>query len=430
MPRSGPTLQVRNGDLQTIPLGSSSYDPSGGGANILYYYRLLVAQIVFAEADFSIQSAAMSGLSSLLGTISQELPFACPSRNCTWDGFDSLSVCSQCNDVSSQLRYEKLNSDSGAFLLNILDQSNPGLLAGNGTAAVLPNGHVIANLDRQSADQSGPYSAILMTFYGTGNASDTTSFRQLQGKTDTLIWSTSLLKTRSSSPPLIWPDSNLEAIECALYYCVNHYQSAVLDGVLQEVVTPVQGAARSPLSWDPIKYPYWWSDQGNSPLNDTMLDSIGFDRRFSIIGRSDLALVSGSDDGQFNLSQTAVDSISSFFQASFAANPTWFFNIDAENSTASLVNASETASRLNGYYLNATEGPQYRPSLAQALWSPPSPGGNLSATFAGVAQAMTNALRAGADNSTSSSSNNNNNSATASTVHGRLGQQTTYYRIE
>src|SRR3569833_460543 len=120
MPRPGPTLQVRNGDLQTIPLGSSSYDPSGGGANILYYYRLLVAQIVFAEADFSIQSAAMAGLSSLLGTLSLELPFACPSRNCTWDGFDSLSVCSQCNDVSSQFCFVFLFLVSGDFLLIFL----------------------------------------------------------------------------------------------------------------------------------------------------------------------------------------------------------------------------------------------------------------------------------------------------------------------
>jgi hypothetical protein len=142
-----------------------------------------------------------------------------------------------------------------------------------------------------------------MTTLGTTNASRTIAHQNFT----TLIWSQSFLRhprglnisrlSASESTPV-------KATECALYYCINTFTSTVTNGILKETLTPVETTI-SPNSWilgranpsqDITKeFPPW------------RLPSLSYHPRYSYPPRTDLTL-----NNQFNLSQSAISSISSY----------------------------------------------------------------------------------------------------------------------
>ena len=58
---------------------------------------------VITMADYSMQSAISYGLVQQYDTVVQQTSFKCPSGNCTWSPFESLAVCSVCNNLTDQL---------------------------------------------------------------------------------------------------------------------------------------------------------------------------------------------------------------------------------------------------------------------------------------------------------------------------------------
>ena len=70
-----------------------------------------------ADADFNMQSAIFAGLSLSETMLSQQLPLHCPSGNCTREPFFSLSVCSECNNVTRQLTRQSCDNCSQLFYL-------------------------------------------------------------------------------------------------------------------------------------------------------------------------------------------------------------------------------------------------------------------------------------------------------------------------
>ncbi|GME48285.1 hypothetical protein BKCO1_1130001 [Neofusicoccum parvum] len=345
-----------------------------------------------ADADFSMQSAVLYGLSQSLENTIQQLPYNCPSGNCTWPAYESLSVCSRCNDLASSV--EQL-SDMGAQYVTLMTDNNAVSIS-NGTAFRLPNGLFIDNQDgwQWGASSNG---AMMMTTYGTGNASKTVSMQDL----DTLIWSLGILKAspNPTNDTAEWPYLPISATECALYYCINRYDTTVRNGTLHETATPVAGAKRAADSWQPVDFPESWR-----PLNDTMLASIEFDEYFSCIERSDLAL-EAPDGERFNVSQNAVDSISAYFKSTFETS------LRSYNETNHTVEG-----QINGWYMNSTTI-QYKPSAIQPFYK----SDDLNATFKTLATSMTNALRSDAD-----SDGVGSNSPQQA---GETGRVVTYYRI-
>ncbi|KAL1623316.1 hypothetical protein SLS56_008316 [Neofusicoccum ribis] len=262
-------------------------------------------------------------------------------------------------------------SDMGAQYVTLMTDNNAVSIS-NGTAFRLPNGLFIDNQDswQWGASSNG---AMMMTTYGTGNASKTVSMQDL----DTLIWSLGILKVspNPTNDTAEWPDLPVSATECALYYCINRYDTTVRNGTLHETATPVADAKRAVDSWQPVDFPESWR-----ALNNTMLASIEFDEYFSCIERSDLVL-EAPDGERFNVSQNAVDSISAYFKSTF------------ETSLRSYNETNQTVEgQINGWYMNSTTI-QYKPSAIQPFYK----SDDLNATFKTLATSMTNALRSDAD---------------------------------
>jgi hypothetical protein len=200
-----------------------------------------------------------------------------------------------------------------------------------GTAFQLPNGHFITNPNGLPLYTNT--TQLVMTSFGTANASKTSSMQHLD---DTLIWAISFLRAPAGSE---WPDEKPEAVECALYYCLNEFRTTVNSSVVEEATTPVPDWRRSPDSWQCA----WVNElvvelsefiaNGTFQANDSEVvemmswlvsmqedKTIAFDPTMPFLfdDRSDLALISSEPDGpSYNLSPSAVDSISAHFQENF-----------------------------------------------------------------------------------------------------------------
>ncbi|KAK0639797.1 hypothetical protein B0T16DRAFT_337422 [Cercophora newfieldiana] len=352
---------------------------------------------ITADADFSMQSALMYGLVQSNDAVSQQAAFACPSGNCVYPPYTSLSVCSACADLTSSIAVSQVASSTR---MNItLDRAvNPPQIDRDDIIRYsLPNGLFLDN-------------SLEMTLRGTTNASRSLAF----GNITTLIWSQTMLRhpasTNITTLPLTSTDTGVFARECALYYCVNTYNSAVSNGVLFESISPAPDqSTREASSWALVP-----SIPGQAPPSfspSRQLD-ISYHPRFSFPRRSDLSFAGG---GGFNISQTAINSISSLVQRTFATCTTM-----TRNCTTNLEPVAENWTPLNGFYMTVNSGPQYEPSAAQALWRAE----RVEGVFEAVARSMSNALRAGGDTNPAAASGDGNE------VAGRVGVVTVLYRVD
>ncbi|KAI7776816.1 hypothetical protein LA080_004410 [Diaporthe eres] len=320
------------------------------------------------DADLSIQSAILYGLEQPMQNVAQQATFSCPTGNCSWPSFESLAVCNRCTDLRSSLNritthgsgpWVSRNSVNGNIVIN-----------NNSTVFRLPNGHYLENVNSWKYGMNSAHfdmqHGMMMTTLGTANTSETISTKDI----DTLIWSMSMIRvepdlTNSSE---VWPNLLLSAMECALFYCANNYETTVSNGALRETSRQVADFTREETSWQPNVY-----DPGSlRPL----MNSIAFQDNISIV-RTDLLLLSPVTGNRFNISQAAVDSISHYYQSTFASE---------------LYFSRYSDSKFNGYYKNSSQI-QFKPVTIQALFSSK----DLDATFTALAVSMSNAIRTGAD---------------------------------
>ena len=178
----------------------------------------------------------MSGLTRPVESVTQQLAFSCPSSNCTWDPFDSLAVCSVCNNLNASL-YQYDDKGELASRLAVYTGSSPSFRNG-GTAFRLPNGHYITNIDgwafnhraNETVAETATGGVVFMSTFGTPYAVWTNSFKSIPN----LIWTLSMIRVLPSlsDRSATWPNLPVEAMECALTYCVNRYTSSVINGTL------------------------------------------------------------------------------------------------------------------------------------------------------------------------------------------------------
>lgn len=346
------------------------------------------------------KSAIFYGLDQPLLNVIQQSPYQCPTGNCTWPVFEALAIRSRCANLTSEL--ERIASN-GTQYSEIVPDDDGSELPSNGTAFRLPNGLYIDNQNgwiygdsATENNQLDPKFVVVMTTLGTTDASETITMQDL----DTLIWSMSMVRVTpdSTNSKVAWPNLPLSATECALYYCVRSYKIIVTGGTLQMKDEIVSDAFRVQDSWQPRTF----IQQSSSAPNE----SIEFNSYFSIIPRTDLTLLSPTSGNKFNVSQEAVDSISSDFQSTFASYQHYGYLVHGEGKWQNIY---------NGYYLNASQ-PQFAPSIMQALVSSE----DLDGTFTALATSMSNAIRRGADESFN---------GVSSTVTGEKGTVVTLYNI-
>lgn len=315
----------------------------------------------------------------------QQGRFNCPTGNCTWPPFESLAVCNRCTDVAARLESivpsTEISSSVTSFRLpNGLYLSNAnGWEYGTANTNVMGEGVLING-------------GIMMTTLGTANATETISAYDL----DTLIWSMSMIRVSPDGPTVVWPDLPLTAMECTLFYCVNSYKFEVSNGTLTVASEQITDARRAEDSWKT-------DDYFENTLNESALESIAFQSLSEIVSRTDLMLVSPASGSRFNISQIAIDSISYYYQSTFASGLCDFDISDSKRGW------------LNGYYLNTT-GIQYEPSIMQGLFASQ----DLNATFTALAASMSNAIRTGADETFD---------GILQVVMGSKGDLTTFYRV-
>ncbi|KAI1134397.1 hypothetical protein F5Y05DRAFT_235155 [Hypoxylon sp. FL0543] len=181
-------------------------------------------------ADLGIISSFNDGFYSSSSAKQNTASFACPTANCTWPVFTSLAVCSACNDVASYLRRHKENGTNLGTLSRNTEQ-----LTGTYTINSL-RGLNLTNLDiRVDTSKSSSVlfsSSAYLTAKTFTDPQSTISFQHL----DTMITAVDILKANAGyeTGQLTWGETPVSATECALYFCVNTYESVVEKGVLTE----------------------------------------------------------------------------------------------------------------------------------------------------------------------------------------------------
>jgi hypothetical protein len=315
-------------------------------------YNGFTYEQIESTSNFSMQAAILSGLSNDLATITQQIPVRCPSGNCQWKSYESLSICSSCSDISQSLipttiNYTIDNTYTPQFLSFLTDNPGDEIAIGNVTTLGLPNGLYVDAF-------YGPYTVFL----GTSNKTNTVTFTE----NDALLWAMTMLKyvgnssTGDGNP--IPSRNSTTATECGLYYCVKNYSSFVVNGTLAES-SSATSMQQSPYSWQPLN-----ASVPAPPESDGQLD-FSFD-----YPRTDLQF-----GDEYNISQVAINGIGSQMRS--------VFNIgDKANAT--------------GYYLPSSSQSQedeFSPAAAQPLFN----SANIGDTFNVLANSMSNSMRTNAD---------------------------------
>ncbi|KAF7541976.1 hypothetical protein G7Z17_g11847 [Cylindrodendrum hubeiense] len=254
------------------------------------------------------------------------------------------------------------------------------------------------NPDKVALISRAPSRKYAMTSFGTGNPNKTNSLQDI----DTLIWSMSVIYpdvdwVNSTSPDLRddsshlvkWPDVRLNAMECAIHYCVQTIDSAVEGNQLMENIEEATDAIRDPDSWE--RGP---EHEDNLPENippDDEIDSLEFDSRYSTVSYSSLVLKFPNNDTEpwYTVGEKSVKSLSAYFQGLFLKNYTDRARVKKEVEKK----LGKGAVGFNG----ASFGPDTDSSMDA---SPPALNGiwtwsrtNISSTFMALATSMTNEIR-------------------------------------
>ena len=128
-----------------------------------------------------------------------------------------------------------------------------------------------------------------------------------------------ILKQRAATSK---PDlSDYEAIECALRYCVQQYNSTATNSQIHESAQIVKSATRATNSWklDPVDRSKISEAAQSNNLTVTNAEINDLDYNSSTVSYARTDLMLGT---QFNVSQTAIDGISSFMYNTFTYDQT------------------------------------------------------------------------------------------------------------
>lgn len=329
--------------------------------------------------DFSMSSALLRGLSQDANTIDQQLPFICATGNCTFDAFESLSVCASCSDVTASLRKTVIH-DGFAMWEFFTDPSvtDPSAdtayssdsdwtnfdLAIDLTEYDLPSGAAIWNAD---ANSSAGVRQVAMTALPIVDPAQTVTFQHH----NLMFFALAMIKADFTMQPngnmSTWPHVPVTATECALSFCVKRITSSVENGILSERMVPLP-STRSADSWLPI--------DKNTQVAKSSVDGLkSSDIEGNWTSRTDLQIVLRNNETEtFNVSQVGVDGMEPGFLQFFPqmSKPT---QDDGDTNALMLLDNTSTVSATT--------------STMQALWNSP----NITKTFENLALSMTNQIR-------------------------------------
>lgn len=202
---------------------------------------------------------------------------------------------------------------------------------------------------------------------------------------DTLIWATSAIYPADPKSVDQWPDYELEALECAIYYCVKNIKASVQGNRILEERNEVTTAFRDPDSWkrgrerDPKANfePY------RPQLTASEINSLEFHPLNFAADYSNLAIIVPQEDGSrksYEISYEAVMSLSAHIQGLFQG---LLAEYDTQNTTPPL--------RYNGQVWCNGNVAIPRPLILDEMF--PFGGGRMADTFLALATSITNEMR-------------------------------------
>ncbi|KIW04641.1 uncharacterized protein PV09_04386 [Verruconis gallopava] len=194
--------------------------------------------------DFGTSSAFYSGTSSYndAGLNGSTPYFSCPTGNCTSPIYTSVGVCSKCADISESVRTaEVVDGQPEAYLRS---EENFATAFMNFTNYTIPN----LWIDNCCVANDSGYTSY-MTATLSLRPEDTNAFQDME----TMLAAITFLRaTPVNGSASKYKDTLPAATECALYLCVNAYQSNVTNGFLTETLVETW-ATRVPASYDASK---------------------------------------------------------------------------------------------------------------------------------------------------------------------------------
>lgn len=361
------------------------------------------------------QAAVLDGVSRSEHVVKQQSRVECPTGICTWSSFQTLGVCHRCTDLSPQLKkHHNFGKVYDGLVYGDADYVTWAQIKNstkNATAFVLPNGHFLVEQDRLFlAGLVSPNSYFLMSSFGSGNPDKTNSMQDI----DTLIWSMSVIHSVKSGPLSDsqgdrWPDVDMSAQECALYYCVKEIELSVDGNIIQENATEVPDAKRDPSSWAPdVPGPDAYAPENIPPDNE--LGSLEFNEFYSHFSRNDLVLHFPDDLNKpsYSISPPAVWSLNHFVEQLLSTNITGGANMTA------LI--SEVLPNNSAGYNGIIDSYGAEPLSLGGIWSSKV---DVPATFSALATSITNEIRRSVDDE-----------GYGSAVLGHTGTPTQYYQTE
>jgi hypothetical protein len=332
--------------------------------------------------DFGVIAAINNGLA---GSTSTSLPsLFCATGNCTWPTFASLAVCSSCNDVSSRLRKSSGTTDfyNGDVFTGPGNAGLP-IKEGLGTRYDFGEGNTSFHINNFNGElpSSGSGLGEFMTAKGYSMPNDTVNFQNLQS----LLYAITMIKPEDGyrSGKIAWEDARVSATECALYLCVNAYNTSMQDGVLNETVVD-SWVEKAPLSWLPqemqpsgVSISNWNSKFLGTPA----WSPIGLDEQGRYVNRTDFQLtIPPADARRLNISEVSFNAT----QRYLGSTSTYM------SSLLPSLNGSATNDTIMGKVLSRTDGIQFTDTIMQPLFESK----NLTETFEQIAHSITTQFRA------------------------------------
>ncbi|KAI1487660.1 hypothetical protein F5X96DRAFT_686643 [Biscogniauxia mediterranea] len=222
---------------QVLDIGTFTEDPNASTLGELLPDNTSVAVPFFiTQPDLGMVSAFNNGFYN--SSKAQSAFFYCPTANCTWPASTSLAICGTCNDVSNHLKRRRQYGKS----LGTLTSDSSVWLESNYTINALP----LINITNVSDFHRELSISAFMAATRITDSQLTLSFQNL----NTLITAVQVLRAPDEyeAGSMLWDDATVTATECALYFCLNTYESTVDGGVLSEEVIS-SSADRDPASY-------------------------------------------------------------------------------------------------------------------------------------------------------------------------------------
>ncbi|KAI2607483.1 uncharacterized protein GGS25DRAFT_523003 [Hypoxylon fragiforme] len=222
--------QIGRSDLLDV----GSYVENAGGA--LTRVRLAPSDESVAFTSFDslpdpgMRSSFYDGIYNSSFSTKKTASFSCPNGNCTWPIYTSLAICSACTDISSHIQRYAQRGD------NLQSLRNPeiDIKDSNFTIVSLPRLN-LTNLSNGAANMSKIGKSTVDAYMATTIITDPHFTLNFQNLT-TMITTVQMLKAAPGfeAEELKWEDTPVTATECSLYFCVQAFDSEVINGVLTD----------------------------------------------------------------------------------------------------------------------------------------------------------------------------------------------------